>query len=332
MDALRQRLLNEFQRDFPLSPAPFAQMAASLGTTEAEVLQELAVLQETGAISRVGPVFAPNRIGVSLLAAMAVPPGCLECVASHISGYTEVNHNYEREHHYNLWFVVTAPSAAHLAAVLADIEAEMGLPVLRLPLEAEYHIDLGFDLGGLHGKPAVAPRGRSRRLDTAAGTVALDHTYRQLIGAVQGGLPLVSHPYAELGAPLGLDEAEVITRLERLLTAGIIRRLGVVVRHHELGYAANAMVVWDVPDDRVDAAAAAIVATGEASLCYRRPRQRPAWPYNLFCMLHGRERAEVLARVRGLEGLPEMVGVANDVLFSCRRFKQRGAQYVTAGG
>ena len=146
MNALDKRLLNDFQRDFPLSPRPYAELAERLGTSEAEVLQSLACLQEKGMVSRVGPVFAPGRVGVSTLAAMAVPPGRLEAVAELVSGYPEVNHNYEREHRFNLWFVVTSPDRIHLKAVLAEIEARSGLPVMALPLLADYHIDLGFQL------------------------------------------------------------------------------------------------------------------------------------------------------------------------------------------
>lgn len=146
MNALDKRLLNEFQRDFPLSPTPYADIAARLGVTEAEVLRALQRLSDTGAISRVGPVIRPHAIGASTLAAMRVPPERLDAVAALVSGYPEVNHNYEREHAYNLWFVLTAPSKQRLHAVLRDIERRTGLAPINLPLLRDYHIDLGFEL------------------------------------------------------------------------------------------------------------------------------------------------------------------------------------------
>jgi DNA-binding Lrp family transcriptional regulator len=146
MNELDRRLLNDFQHGFPLSPTPYADMARALGVTEAEVLETLARFQAEGTISRVGAVVRPNTIGVSTLAAMAVPPAELERVAALVSGYAEVNHNYEREHRLNLWFVATAPDGARLEAVLDDIAARSGLEVLPLPLLEDYHIDLGFDL------------------------------------------------------------------------------------------------------------------------------------------------------------------------------------------
>lgn len=143
---LEQRLLNEFQHGLPLTPEPFAEIAGQLGVYETTVLETLERLQTEGVISRVGAVFRPNRIGASTLAAMAVPEAELERVAAIISEFAEVNHNYEREHDFNLWFVVVADSDQSLSRVLADIEKSSGYPLLDLPLENEYFIDLGFDL------------------------------------------------------------------------------------------------------------------------------------------------------------------------------------------
>lgn len=143
---LEQHLLNDFQRDMSFSATPYADMAEQLGVSEEEVLQSIKSLQEKGVISRVGPVFRPNRIGVSTLAAMSVPADKLECVARIISAFPEVNHNYEREHEYNLWFVVTASSEEHLDIVLYEIEQHTEHSLMSLPMLEDYFIDLGFKL------------------------------------------------------------------------------------------------------------------------------------------------------------------------------------------
>lgn len=149
-----QQVLNGFQQSFPLSPTPYAEMAQQLGMDEPALLDLLQLLQNKGIISRIGAVFRPNRVGVSTLAAMAVPPDRLEAVAELISRYPSVNHNYEREHHFNLWFVVTAESPARLDSILSDMEQQSGIRILSLPMEKDYHIDLGFPLqlvpGGGH--------------------------------------------------------------------------------------------------------------------------------------------------------------------------------------
>jgi DNA-binding Lrp family transcriptional regulator len=146
MDALDRALLDRFQSGLPLVSRPFATIATALGCDEETVLQRLAALRDSGAIARVGAVLAPNRVGCSTLAAMTVPPDRLDAVAALVSAFPEVNHNYQRTHRLNLWFVVTAPDRTRLDAVLRDIEASSALPVLDLPLLEEFHIDLGFPL------------------------------------------------------------------------------------------------------------------------------------------------------------------------------------------
>jgi len=143
---LEQRLLNEFQHGLPLSPEPFADIARQLGVYETTVLESLERLQTEGVISRVGAVFQPNRVGASTLVAMAVPESDLQRVAEIVSGFAEVNHNYEREHRYNLWFVVVAADDARLQEVLEQIEDRCGYALLDLPLLNEFFIDLGFEL------------------------------------------------------------------------------------------------------------------------------------------------------------------------------------------
>ena len=144
--ALEQHLLNDYQRDMALSATPYADMAKQLGVSEEKILESINSLQDRGVISRVGPVFRPNRIGVSTLAAMAIPEQDVECVARIISAFPEVNHNYQRDHEYNLWFVVTASSAEHLDIVLYEIEQHTEYPLMSLPMLDDYFIDLGFKL------------------------------------------------------------------------------------------------------------------------------------------------------------------------------------------
>ncbi|OAH99214.1 Lrp/AsnC family transcriptional regulator [Methylomonas methanica] len=143
---LHKRLLNDYQQDFPLSPTPYRDIAEQLGVSEDEVLNAFQTLSEQQMISRIGPVIAPNSIGNSALVAMAVPDTDLARVAELVSAYPEVNHNYERENRFNLWFVLIADSEPHLKAVIADIETQTGYPAMLLPMLADYFINLGFEL------------------------------------------------------------------------------------------------------------------------------------------------------------------------------------------
>lgn len=325
---LEFELLNRFQRDFPLLPRPFAAIGEQLGVDEAAVIDKLRAMQARGWISRVGAVFRPNAVGASALAALSVPPVRLDEVADLVSAYPEINHNYEREHRFNLWFVATADSAMRLQSVLQEIEAISGCEtMLVLPMLEGYHIDLGFDLATnstrcpgdiVGGMPAPVFCG-------VRPATMISEPERALVGALQDGLAFVSRPFAALGCP----ETEAIATLARWLEVGVVKRFGVIVRHHEIGFTANAMVVWDVPDTEVSDIGQRIARSGQVTLCYRRPRQLPHWPYNLFCMMHGKDRAEVEARIVALAETCALGAHPRVTLFSRRRFKQRGARYAT---
>jgi DNA-binding Lrp family transcriptional regulator len=153
-----------------------------------------------------------------------------------------------------------------------------------------------------------------------------------LFEVLQDGLPLVSRPYAVMGERVGYTEAEVIDRLREWRTSGLIKRFGVIVRHRRLGYRANAMVVWDVPDAEVSQIAGRICQYSFVTLCYRRPRRGAEWPYNLFCMIHGQDRLRVESQIRQVIDGCGMTDWPTATLFSSRCFKQRGARYVPDRG
>ena len=158
----------------------------------------------------------------------------------------------------------------------------------------------------------------------------IDPQDKALITAIEDGLPLVSNPYEAVGAMIGLSENDVIQRLETLIEEGVIRRFGIVVNHRKIGYRANAMVVWDVPDEFVSKAGRASAKLPYVSLSYQRPRHLPDWPYNLFCMIHGREKKAVEALVEEAALSANLQDIPRAVLFSGRQFKQRGAKYSQA--
>lgn len=322
LSELEFKLLNDYQRDFPLVAHPFSELACRLGVNEATVLAVLKSLQQRGLVSRIGAVFRPNVVGASALAALSVPVDRLEEVAARVSAFGEVNHNYQREHDFNLWFVATTSSAVQLAALFQDIEAACGCgPVLVLPLLEQFHIDLGFSLAP--AAPHYFQSYSAAMQEVVA--VELSASERALMVVLQRGLPLVSQPFAALG----WTEVDALVLLARWTATGVIKRFGVVVRHHELGFTSNAMVVWNVPDALVSAVGQCVAASQRVSLCYRRPRVLPHWPYNLFCMIHGKDRSDVEQRIVILAQSCGLAAYPHDILFSCKRFKQCGARYVT---
>ena len=155
----------------------------------------------------------------------------------------------------------------------------------------------------------------------------IDEKDEALIMLMQTGLPLTPTPYADLGKEIGMSEEDVISRLTCLNESKVIKRFGVVVRHHELGYRANAMTVWDIEDDKISELGACMGGFDFVTLCYRRPRRLPEWPYNLFTMIHGKDREHVLSNIELLVNQCGLNTVNHEVLFSTKRFKQRGAIY-----
>lgn len=152
----------------------------------------------------------------------------------------------------------------------------------------------------------------------------IDDLDRQLIRATQAGLPLVQRPYEAVGASLGISGELVRQRMQSMLERGIIRRIGAVPNHYRLGFTANGMSVWDVDDDKVDDLGAAIGRLPFVSHCYRRPRHLPVWRFNLFAMLHGRSRDEVMHQAGELQCLLGEACSAHDVLFSTEILKKTG--------
>ncbi len=328
MNTLEQQLLNNYQRDFSLKSTPFSEIAQKTNTDTKTVLATINKLMKEGSVTRVGPVFRPNTIGASTLAAMKIPSDKLEIVADLVNSYVEVNHNYERQHEFNLWFVATAPNAQHLESVILEIENLSGFSVMRLPMVKEYHIDLGFKMPLAKKHSSFVPaKHQSTQAVIKHSTLPKDETQTRLIAEIQSGLPIVEEPYKEIADKLSISEEDVIRRIKIMLTTGTIKRMGVIVRHHELGYRANAMLVWDIADEQVNKFGTLLSQENCVTLCYQRPRHLPHWPYNLFTMIHGKDTSSVKQCINDIVEKHSLQNMPKATLFSTRRFKQRGACY-----
>ncbi len=302
---LDARLLQDFQQNFPICPAPFAELAGRLGVAESAVLRMLEQLRREGRISRVGAVFAPKRIGASTLAAMAVPPEKLEAVARAVNRFPEVNHNYARDHRYNLWFVVTAGSEGRLQAALGAIEQAAGYPVVALPMLREFRRE-----------PA---EGRQ--------STVLDEIGRRLVMALQEGLPLFIRPFSILASRVGCNEDELLERIRRWCAEGTIKRFGVLVPSDGPDEGVSAMLVQDVPDALVEQVGNQLADEEAIALCYERARVLPDWPYNLYSILRGPSREDVCGRIEAMRRRLGLSGFASEILFSLTRFKRDGVRY-----
>lgn len=322
-DPLDRALLDDWQRDFPVTARPFGVLAQALGTTEQDVITRLKAKRDAGQISRVGTTVAPNTISASTLAAVAAPDDRIDEVARIIGEEPGVNHSYLRENEWNLWFVVTGPDRAHVDAALSRIGKRSGLRVLDLRLVRPFNLDLGFSLRSPDDGPRlVAPPPDSSVLEAGD---------RALVQALLRGLPFVERPYQAVAQVLGRSETEIMARIRVLSGARVISRFGVIVRHRALGWRANAMVVWDLTHDAITSAGPVLAVQPGVTLCYERRPVEGVWPYRLYSMIHARSRSEALARLEAAAALPELADVPHLALFSSRCFKQTGALVAREG-
>ena len=343
MDELDRAIVDALQDGVAVCERPFAVAGQTLGIEETALVDRLRRLLADGTLTRFGPMYDVERLGGAVtLAAMRVPPDRLDAVAAEVNAFDEVAHNYEREHALNLWFVVAAETREAIARVLAAIAARTGCEVHDLPKLEEYYIGLRLRVGERGASLDPPPKqSDSKRFGPhpggarcASGTApartlperSLDAIDRTIVVATQEGLPLVPRPYCAVASRVGLCPDEVLRRMQRMLDSGAIRRIAAVPNHYALGYRANGMSVWDVEDTQITEAGRAVGALPCVSHCYRRLRHRPAWPYNLFAMVHGRTRAEVEAHVAEIASLLGDRQRAWDVLYSRRLLKKTGVR------
>lgn len=322
-DPVNRRLIDDFQRGFPLVPRPFADIGSLTGIGETETIARYRMMSEQGVLTRIGAIVAPNTIGASTLCAMKVPVGRIEHIASVVSSFRGVSHNYEREGDLNLWFVATAPDPSALDGLLDRIEAESGFTVRDLRLEEPFFLDLGFPVFSAN---IVA----SDRAHVPPDLTMIAPGDTRILSAIEDGIPLMPQTFAVVANTILLTEQDVISTLRRLQAAAIIRRFGVVVSHRNLGFRANAMAVWDLPDGLASAAGRRLASQPGVTLCYRRRRARD-WPYNLYCMVHGKDREATSVAVEQIGRSICRDARAHAVLFSTRCFKQTGARFSSVG-
>lgn len=330
MDEIDRIVLDRLQLGLPLAPDPWQALAAETGLAGPIWRERVQRHLDDGLLTRFGPMFDIERLGGAFtLAALSVPAADFEAVAERLHAMPEVAHNYERAHHFNMWFVLACETPQGMAAAIARIERDTGLPVLDLPRLRTFHIGLYLPLGV--GKPAPgaarATQGDGANPQPLAPTAAAQA--RALIALTQAGLPPVPDPWHWLGERLALTPEAALALVRRLQDSGVIRRIAAVPNHYRLGWHHNGMTVWDVADEHIAALGQAVGALPFVSHCYQRPR-RPGWPYNLFAMVHGRAQHEIDAQ---REQIRELLGAAlrmHEMLVSRRILKKTGLRLAGA--
>ncbi len=324
MDDFARRLVNRYQGDFPLEQLPFERVGRELGGDGADVIRVIRELLENRTLSRFGPLYDATAMGGSLtLAAMSVPTGRFDEVAALVNELPEVAHNYEREHELNMWFVLATETPEGIRASIDRIERESGLSVFDFPKLQTFYLGLWLEIdaaGGVTTRPVPGP--------LKQGGMMIDDLDRCIVRATQAGLPLFALPYDEIGDACNCDCETVLGRMRRMLERGVIRRIGAIPNHYRLGLKSNGMSVWDVDDARLTEVGGRVGRLDFVSHCYERPRRLPRWPYNLFAMVHGHDRAEVDDKVMQIADLVGDDCRAHEVLYSKRILKKTGLRLV----
>jgi len=329
IDDVDAALIDGYQSGFPVEHRPFQAVAAALEIDESEAVERMLSLRRSGIFRRFGAVLTPPVIGSSTLAAVQAPTDRFGEVADAINGYQQVNHNYRRDHPWNMWFVVTAASRETRDRILTEIEAETGCDVLVLPMLTDYYIDLEFpvvntDRFARESLETATDASATRISEDAVGDLSAFEA--ALLLEIQDGFPLTATPYEDIAASLGVDLKTVLESITRLRDDGCIKRIGCVVNHMITGFNANCMIVWNVPDDELDTRGQGVGELPFVTLCYHRPRRpEQGWPYNLFTMIHGRDPEAVDEQVDELAR--DYLPFDHERLYSTETLKQTGAQY-----
>ena len=328
LDDVDAALVDGYQSDFPVVERPFAEVGDALGVSEGEALARVERLRDRGVFRRFGAVLNPPVIGSSTLAAVRAPDDRFDEIAEAVNAHRQVNHNYRRDHEWNMWFVVTAGDRATRDRILDEIEAETGCEVLNLPMLTDYYIDLEFPVvnDDRFARESVAETSVDATRISEEATGGLSALEARVLLAIQDGFPLSRTPYRDVAAEVDADVGDVLAAVERLLADGCIKRIGCVVNHVVTGFDANCMVVWDVPDDELDERGVDVGSLPYVTLCYHRPRRpEQGWQYNLFTMIHGREGDAVDAKIDELAA--DYLPFEHERLYSTATLKQTGAQY-----
>jgi DNA-binding Lrp family transcriptional regulator len=323
LDPVDKKLLNEIQWVFPLVDRPYLEIAEKHGISEQDAMRRITALKKMGLIRQINAIFDTRRLGYkSALVAFAVKLDKLNQVADRINEHPGVSHNYERNHEYNMWFTLAVPPGSEMKQDLDRMAALDGVIKYRvLPTLKLYKIGVRLDMVN---EDQDKPRPTDEVKELNPEKVQLTERDKEFIRELQKDLAVTPEPFKELAGNLGITTSELFAKAKDYEGIGIMRRFAAILRHRDAGFVANGMVVWHVPEDRIDEVGFKLAAFPQVSHCYRRPVY-PDWRFNLFSMVHARalQAAEKLA-----VEMSETIGVKDyQILFSSREFKKERVKY-----
>jgi len=324
------RLLDHLQTAIPLVDRPFLQIGQELSLSEQEVIDRVTALKcKTGGVIRqISAIFDSRSLGYeSCLVAGKIQESRIDEAAAEVGKHPGVSHNYRRNHDYNLWYTLAVPpdSRLGLQKTVDILHARSGASITRLmPAIRMYKIGVKFSLSGeSDGPPRKDP---AEHRGTATPVFSATSRDKQLIGLLQKDLPIVPRPFDTYAEQADMNVDELLAAAKQYVASGVMRRFSAVLRHREVGFSANAMGAWIVPEARRDEFGAMAARFREVSHCYLRPTYED-WPYSLFTMVHG---TSTDACETVLQEISKMTGIADyRALYSTREYKKVRVKYFT---
>ena len=323
MDDLDKEILNEIQWSFPLVTRPFDAIAKKFNTTPEIVKERLNSLKESGVLRQLSAIFDTRKLGyTSSLVAMEIESDKLEHVASQINRHPGVSHNYERDHQFNLWFTLAVPPGADLKTELEKFNVLKGIKKVRmLPTLQLFKIGVKLDLVD-EKKHEIAPTEDKKEIkNTKFEPTEQD---KDFIRELQKNMEIIDEPFVNAAKNLGITEDEVFAKMKHYEDVGVMRRFAAILRHRQVGFTANGMIVWKVPEDRITSVGQTLGSFPQVSHCYERPTYDD-WPYNVFSMIHCKTHDEAYDVAKTIQ---DQINVDEyKILFSSREFKKTRVEY-----
>jgi DNA-binding Lrp family transcriptional regulator len=323
MDALDKEILNEIQWSFPLVPEPYKELAGRFHVTTDEMKKRISNLKSTSIIRQLSAIFDTRRLGYkSSLVAMAIEPDRLDHVANQINRHPGVSHNYERNHEYNLWFTLATPPGTDLKTEVDKFLKLPGINKVRLlPTIKLFKIGVKLDMVD-DKKKDVAPTEEKKKIKEIKFTPTEQD--KEFIRQLQKDLEVVDRPFLKAAQSLGMTEEQIFEKLRYYEEIGVMRRYAAILRHRDVGFVANGMIVWRVPEQRIEEVGSVLGAFPQISHCYQRPVYAD-WPYNIFSMVHCKSIAEAESMAKEIQKHIQVDDYR--ILFSSREFKKTRVEY-----
>ena len=323
LDESDKELLNEIQWTFPLVTRPFDAIAKKFDTTPEIIKEKLKNLKEIGVLRQLSAIFDTRKLGyTSSLVAMEIEHDELDHVASQINRHPGVSHNYERDHQFNLWFTLAVPPGADLNDELEKFNVLKGIKKVRmLPTLQLFKIGVKLDL--VDGKKHdIAPSEEKKEIKNIE--FKPTEQDKDFIRELQKDMEIIDEPFVKAAKNLGITEDEVFAKMKHYEDVGVMRRFAAILRHRQVGFTANGMIVWKVPEDRITSVGETLGSFPQVSHCYERPTYDD-WPYNVFSMIHCKTHDEAYDVAKTIQ---DQINVDEyKILFSSREFKKTRVEY-----